>query len=117
MEAKDLIKEALSHSNNPKIAFSGGKDSLVVMDLVRKIDPSVGGVFCNTRIEYLETPKYVRTFENFVELKPDRSYNFFKDCKANGIPTPKGKGKGPHSNRCCYKLKEQPAQRSINRMM
>ena len=70
----DIIKKALKESNNPTVAFSGGKDSTVVLNLVRKIDPTVKAVFCNTGVEFPETLEYVKTIDNLVELKPERTF-------------------------------------------
>lgn len=106
--ANEIIKNALNNSQNPIIAFSGGKDSLVVLDLVRKQNPEITAVYCNTGIEYPETVKYVRTIENVVELHPITSYKYFIDCKENGLPGYKATGK-VRGNKCCLELKEKPA--------
>lgn len=57
--AKSIILKAMSENNYPVIAFSGGKDSIVVLDLVRKIEKNTIGVFCNTGNEYPETIQFV----------------------------------------------------------
>lgn len=104
-EAVIIIKRALEVSNSSVVAFSGGKDSLVVLDLVRKIKPDVVGVFENTTNEYPETIKYIKTVSNIVELKPDIS---FQECiKKYGLPVIKSKARS-HGNQCCIKLKEEP---------
>ncbi len=74
-ESISIIEFALSKSNNPVIAFSGGKDSLVVLDLVRRVKQNVVAVFENTTNEYPETLKYIKTIENIIELKPEMSFN------------------------------------------
>ena len=43
---------------NVYVAFSGGKDSTVLLDLVRKIYPDVPGVFVDTGLEYPEIGDY-----------------------------------------------------------
>jgi 3'-phosphoadenosine 5'-phosphosulfate sulfotransferase (PAPS reductase)/FAD synthetase len=104
-EANSIIMLAFDKIVNPVVAFSGGKDSLVVLDLVRRIKPDVIGVFENTTNEYPETLKYVKTVDNIVELKPDIS---FEECfKKYGLPVMKSKAKS-HGNQCCIKLKEEP---------
>ena len=65
------IKGILEQHNNPVVAFSGGKDSTVVLDLVRKIDPGVVGVFCDTGIEYPSTYRYVERVHDIVTIKRD----------------------------------------------
>lgn len=42
------------------LAFSGGKDSLVVLDLVRRVEPDVPVVFFDSGLEYPETYDYIR---------------------------------------------------------
>ena len=51
------------------VAFSGGKDSTVLLDLVRIIDPTVPAVFVNTGNEYPDIIRFVR------HLRDDRGYN------------------------------------------
>ena len=34
------------------ISFSGGKDSLVVLDIARRLYPNIKAVFCDTWMEY-----------------------------------------------------------------
>ena len=36
------------------VSFSGGKDSTVLLDLVRRINPNIPAVFSNTGLEYPE---------------------------------------------------------------
>lgn len=105
MHPQELIKEALAKSKHPAIGFSGGKDSIVVLNLVREIDPSVVAVFGNTGVEAPETVKFCRNIPNLVELKPHKT--FWECVDQYGWPMIKSKAKS-HGNRCCYYLKEQP---------
>ena len=104
------IKEILSKHKFPVVAFSGGKDSTVVLDMVRKVDPNVIAVFCNTGVEHRETVSYVRSLDNVVELKGRKT--FFQCCDEYGFPDIKSKAKS-HGNRCCWYLKEEPMVRYI----
>lgn len=52
------------------IAFSGGKDSTVLLDLVRKLYPEVPALFINTGLEFLDVQKFIKTFDNMTEIRP-----------------------------------------------
>lgn len=52
------------------VAFSGGKDSTVLLDIARRLYPEIPGVFNNTGLELPEIVQFVRTFDNIVELRP-----------------------------------------------
>jgi len=56
------------------VAFSGGKDSTVLLDLVRKIFPEVPAVFIDTGLEYPEIKEHVKMFDNVITLRPKMSY-------------------------------------------
>lgn len=48
------------HRHDGYIAFSGGKDSLVVLDLARRVDPDLPVVFFDSGLEYPETLDFIR---------------------------------------------------------
>ena len=66
------------------VSFSGGKDSTVLLDLVRKSYPDIPAVFVDTGLEYPEIREFVRTFENVVWLKP--KMNFRQVIEKYGYP-------------------------------
>ncbi len=69
--SKRRIREWYQHfDGNVYVAFSGGKDSTVLLDLVRSIYPEVPAVFCDTGLEFPEIRDFVKMVENVVWLKP-----------------------------------------------
>lgn len=56
------------------VSFSGGKDSTVLLDIVRSLYPDIPAVFSDTGLEYPEIREFVRTFDNVEWLKPKMSF-------------------------------------------
>lgn len=56
------------------VSFSGGKDSTVLLDIVRRDYPDVPAVFVDTGLEYPEIREYVRDFTNVTWLKPKKNF-------------------------------------------
>jgi 3'-phosphoadenosine 5'-phosphosulfate sulfotransferase (PAPS reductase)/FAD synthetase len=79
------IREWYEHWNGKVyIAFSGGKDSTVLLDVVRKIYPETPAVFIDTGLEYPEVVEFVKTFDNLTILKPEM--NFKQVIEKYGYP-------------------------------
>lgn len=69
------IRDWYKHFNSDIIvADSGGKDSSVLLDLVRSIYPDVPGIFSNTGLEYPEIIQHVKTHKNIIWVRPDLSF-------------------------------------------
>ena len=66
------------------VSFSGGKDSTVLLDLVRKDYPEVKAVFVDVPTQYPELKQFAQTFDNLVILKPKIS--FAEVCEKYGFP-------------------------------
>lgn len=58
------------------VSFSGGKDSTVVLDIVRNVCgyTDVPAVFVDTGLEYPEIREFVKTFDNVVWLRPKKNF-------------------------------------------
>lgn len=109
--AQFCIDSALKTSKRQCVAFSGGKNSLVVLHMVLQKKNDVIVLFNNTTNEMPETLKYVRWLAkewklNFYEVKPET--NFWKIVDKYGFPHHRRYyNKKP---KCCYYLKIKPAE-------
>lgn len=103
------------------VAFSGGKDSLLVLHLVRQYYPQVAVCFNNTGVEYPETSAFVKQIVqdwslNFISTPPYKK-SFWECVKEYGFPEKtkshfKDIGK-QFKAKCCYYLKERPMELAI----
>lgn len=57
------------------VSFSGGKDSTVLLHIVRQMYPNVEAVFVNTGLEYPEIQKFVKTWDNVTILRPQMRFD------------------------------------------
>ena len=98
-EAKSYIsqysKKYLNDDVNAAfVSFSGGKDSTVVSDLVRKAtgNPSIIHIFGNTTLEFPQTYEYVERFRATNRRTPmlraeNKEQDFFNLCETFGPPS------------------------------
>lgn len=70
--------------NGIYVSFSGGKDSTVLLHLVREIFPETEAVFVDTGLEYPEVKEFAKSFENVTVLRP--KMNFAKVIQTYGYP-------------------------------
>lgn len=66
------------------VSFSGGKDSTVLLHLVRSVYPDVPAVFVDTGLEYPEIRDHVKTTSNVTWLRPEMSFK--KVIEEKGYP-------------------------------
>lgn len=59
---------------NVFVSFSGGKDSTVLLHIVRSLYPEVPGVFVDTGLEFPEIRDFVKKIPNIRILHPDKNY-------------------------------------------
>jgi len=84
-QTQEKIQDWYHHWNGQVyISFSGGKDSTVLLDIVRKIYPNVPAVFIDTGLEYPEIREFVKSIDNVVWVKP--KMNFSKVIEKYGYP-------------------------------
>ena len=76
------------------VAFSGGKDSLVVLDLARRVEPQVPVVFFDSGLEYPQTYPYLEDLAarwrlNLRIIDADPPLLTAANPPAGASPTPK----------------------------
>lgn len=118
---RNIIDKAESEGKIAVIAFSGGKDSLVVLDIFRRIATrrrfrNWYVVYCNTTIDFPEHVMYVRDLAKrwslrYIELKPSvPAWEVFRRC---GFPPPEGRWGSRAKSPCCIVLKELPFKKFL----
>ena len=73
---KDRIRQWVNEfgEDGVYVSFSGGKDSTVLLHLVREDYPDIPAVFCDTGLEYPEIREFVKTFDNVTWMKPKMNF-------------------------------------------
>lgn len=83
--SKQRIKEwYVYHDGNVYVSFSGGKDSTVLLHLVRSMYPNVKAMFIDTGLEYPELRAFVKSIDNVDWIKPNM--DFLSVIKKYGYP-------------------------------
>lgn len=114
--SEQLILYALKVNKVPSVSLSWGKDSVVMLHLIRKYCKNTIVIFANTGVEYPETYKYrdmmlkgLFSDINYVETKPIK--NFWQCVKEYGYPhyrMTSEQGTSKRQPKCCLFLKERP---------
>ena len=82
---KNRIKQWYEHwDGEVYVSFSGGKDSTVLLDIVRSLYPDVPAVFVDTGLEYPEIRDFVKSHENVTIVRPEM--NFKEVIQKYGYP-------------------------------
>lgn len=77
MKSKQRIREFVDYMGGEDkvyISFSGGKDSTVLLDLVREEFPNIEAVFVDTGLEYPEVKQFAKSKKNVTVLRPKLSF-------------------------------------------
>lgn len=77
--AREVIEHALDKSQKPCLAFSAGKDSTVLLHLLRQYVPDILTNYGNTTIEFPECVKFARWLReewtlNYHEARPEVTF-------------------------------------------
>lgn len=76
MKTQQRIREWVNYYgvNGVYVSFSGGKDSTVLLHLVRQLYPSIKAVFSDTGLEFPEIRDFVKTVDNVDWVKPEKTF-------------------------------------------
>jgi 3'-phosphoadenosine 5'-phosphosulfate sulfotransferase (PAPS reductase)/FAD synthetase len=73
--SKERIKQFFEQLDGEVcVSFSGGKDSTVLLHLVRSLYPNVKAVFVNTGLEFPEVVQFVKETENVDIIRPEMTF-------------------------------------------
>lgn len=77
LKTKQRIREWVERfgEDGVYVSFSGGKDSTVLLHIVRSMYPNVEAVFVDTGLEYPEIRQFVKTFDNVTILRPKMRFD------------------------------------------
>lgn len=79
-----IIEWYVKHQGKCVVSFSGGKDSTLLLYLVRQIYPDVPGMFCDTGLEYPENREFALSHKNIIVVRPE--INFREVLTKYGYP-------------------------------
>jgi len=87
IHSQNIIRNFYEHEmidGNIYVSFSGGKDSTVLLDIVRDIYPNTIATFFNTGVEYPEVLRFIKETDN-INIEPPKM-NFKQVVDKYGYP-------------------------------
>ncbi|NHJ02209.1 MAG: hypothetical protein EAX86_08725 [Candidatus Heimdallarchaeota archaeon] len=112
-EAIDFIEAAGKNYKSHVVAYSGGKDSLVTLDLVSKSDIEYNIIFSDTGLEYPETIDNIRKIGYFYNRKihsnKNEGWDFWSRFNQFGPPS-------RNSRWCCKSAKLNPINEILDEL-
>jgi len=97
-EAIEFLREKCGQSSNIGLAFSGGKDSVVIMELMKRTGLDFTAYYNVTTIDPPEVVKFIRQFHPSVKFSYPK-HNFWKKIETSFPPLAYG------GRWCCALLK------------
>ncbi|MHA2223898.1 MAG: phosphoadenosine phosphosulfate reductase domain-containing protein [Candidatus Hodarchaeales archaeon] len=109
--AVNFIEQVAEDFDQQIVAYSGGKDSLVTLDLVAKSNVDFEIIFADTGLEYPETLKNIsevgKNYQKEVIIHENTSWDFWKRFDQFGPPS-------RNSRWCCKSAKLFPINEILN---
>ena len=105
------------------VSFSGGKDSTVLLHIVRQMYPDIPAIFVDTGLEYPEVKEFVKSWDNVEIVRPAKTFKQVIELFGYPLVSKKmagyvgfGEGKWWYlvdapfkiSDYCCDVMKKQP---------
>ncbi|MBW6462058.1 MAG: phosphoadenosine phosphosulfate reductase family protein [DPANN group archaeon] len=89
-EAKEFISSTMEKNKKPiNVAFSGGKDSLVVLELIKSVTSNFEIIFIDTGLEFPETIDYITMMQKHLKKKIrllNNDKDFYSEMDTFGPP-------------------------------
>lgn len=120
--SRAIIREAIKSAGRPAVAYSGGRDSTVLLDLVLREEPAALVVHNNTGLGAAETLEFIRQHvqrlgirDNYRETRADdaiamwQEKGYYPILSKRGFTGAKKRDPGLRISpvQCCYQLKEK----------
>lgn len=103
--SQDLLERALQYNRHPGIAWSGGKDSTVLLHMALKLSPNIDVIWVNTGVEFPECVHFIQQLKDLWRLnlyiaRPE--ITFWEATEKFGWPMLGKGGTGSWESRAAY---------------